>query len=82
MVRGIAARARFKDRRRVVAAELIQSHVRMCRARSELRRSKAAALAFQCAWRCKMARRELRRRRAETKEAGALMKAKSQLEKR
>ena len=80
--RGAAARARVRVMRREAAAKKIQAHVRMCAARNALAAAKRAAVAFQCAWRCKKARAALRERRRVQKEAGALLAAKSELEKK
>ena len=82
VARGIAARARYLAMRKERAAVLIQSHVRMCRSRAEYLSGRRAAVAFQCAWRCKMARRAFAKKKREAQEAGELLKAKSELEKK
>ena len=82
VARGIAARARYLAMRKERAALLIQSHVRMCRAREEFLSGRRATVALQCAWRCKMARRAFATKKREAQEAGALLKAKSELEKK
>jgi myosin-5 len=79
MARGIAARAGYLAMRKERAALLIQSHVRMCRAREEFLSGRRATVALQCAWRCKMARRAFATKKREAQEAGALLKAKSEL---
>ena len=80
--RGAAARARVRAMRREMAARKIQAHARMCRDRAAFVAKRDAVIAWQCAWRCFLARAALRRRRKEEKDAGALLAAKSELEKK
>ena len=79
--RAAAARARVRAMRRERAATRLQAFQRGRAARSAFLRARLAAVAFQCAWRAKVARARARRLRQEAKEAGALLAAKSELEK-
>ena len=79
--RAAAARARVRVMRRERAAVRLQAFQRGRAARFAYLRARFAAVAFQCAWRAKTARARARRLRQEAKEAGALLAAKSELEK-
>ena len=80
--RGAAARARARAARRERAAVRLQAFQRGRAAREAFLASRLAAVAFQCAWRAKAARARARHLRQEAKEAGALLAAKSELEKK
>ena len=80
--RGSLARARVTLMRRERAATKIQAHHRCRVQRAEFMQTKTAAVAFQCAFRSKLARGVLNRLKAEQKEQGALLAAKSELEKK
>ena len=80
--RAAAARARVRAMRRELSAVKLQAFQRGRAAREAFLRARVAAIAFQCAWRAKAARARARRLRHEAKEAGALLAAKSELEKK
>mmetsp|Transcript_6824 Transcript_6824/g.22658 ORF Transcript_6824/g.22658 Transcript_6824/m.22658 type:complete len:1580 (+) Transcript_6824:86-4825(+) len=80
--RGFVARRALVAKRKERAALAIQSSWRGRSARDRFVRVRKAAVAFQSAWRAKQARREFRRLKQEQRETGALLKAKSELEKK
>lgn len=80
--RGALARARVSLMRRERAAVTIQAHARCRAARVEFISTRTAAVTFQCAFRSKLARGVMKALKAERNERGALLAAKSELEKK
>ncbi|XP_077236357.1 myosin isoform X2 [Tasmannia lanceolata] len=80
-IRGLSTRQKFLHRKEESAAMVIQGQWRMWKACSVFRRYRSYIVAIQCAWRRKLAKREFRRLKLEANEAGALRKAKTNLEK-
>ncbi|KAL8501897.1 hypothetical protein ACS0TY_021134 [Phlomoides rotata] len=78
---GFLTRRKFLGRKEDRAATLIQAHWRMFKVRSIYRNRQHNIVAIQCLWRKKLAKRKLRRLKKEANEAGALLLAKSKLEK-